>query len=140
MAERRLTTKQRHFVEHYAANGGNALDAARKAGYKQPQVQSAENMENHRIQSAIKVLTQDEEDTLVAKAIERQTFWTEMMRDSTVHPRDRLKASELLGKAQGDFLTKVEVTDVTPAAPVVIQLGGHTLDLVALGWVKLKDA
>lgn len=31
---RKLTPKQRLFVEHYNANGGNGTDAARKAGYK----------------------------------------------------------------------------------------------------------
>lgn len=30
---RRLTLKQEMFVEHYLANGGNATDAARQAGY-----------------------------------------------------------------------------------------------------------
>lgn len=33
MARDRLTLKQQMFIEHYLANGGNATDAARQAGY-----------------------------------------------------------------------------------------------------------
>lgn len=36
---------------------------------------------------------------------ERQEFWTETMDDETVNRRDRLRASELLGKSEADFIT-----------------------------------
>lgn len=42
MAE--LTPKQKAFADNYIANGGNATDAARKAGYKKPEVQGCENL------------------------------------------------------------------------------------------------
>ena len=42
MAE--LTPKQKAFADNYIANGGNATDAARKAGYKKPEVQGYENL------------------------------------------------------------------------------------------------
>jgi len=53
-------------------------------------------------------------DSSIADALERRRFWTTMMRsDGTdgrpaLEPKDRLKASELLGKAGGDFVTRVE--------------------------------
>ncbi len=40
----KLTPKQKAFADNYIANGGNATDAARKAGYKQPEVQGYENL------------------------------------------------------------------------------------------------
>lgn len=40
----KLTPKQKAFTDNYIANGGNATDAARKAGYKQPEVQGYENL------------------------------------------------------------------------------------------------
>lgn len=40
----KLTPKQKAFADNYIANGGNATDAARKAGYKKPEVQGYENL------------------------------------------------------------------------------------------------
>lgn len=40
----KLTPKQKAFADNYIKNGGNASDAARKAGYKQPEIQGYENI------------------------------------------------------------------------------------------------
>lgn len=40
----KLTPKQKTFADNYIKNGGNASDAARKAGYKQPEIQGYENI------------------------------------------------------------------------------------------------
>lgn len=40
---------------------------------------------------------------LIADAVERQEFWTMLMRDDGESTVNRLKASELLAKIQGDF-------------------------------------
>lgn len=42
-------------------------------------------------------------DGSVADALERQRFWTELMRSGGESTVNRLKASELLAKIQGDF-------------------------------------
>ena len=39
----------------------------------------------------------------IADSEERQQFWTYIMRDENTQAQHRLKASELLGKVQGDF-------------------------------------
>lgn len=39
----------------------------------------------------------------IADHPERQRFWTEMMRNHELSPGNRLKASELLAKSEGDF-------------------------------------
>ena len=44
MSKEKLTPKQKAFAEEYVKNGGNGTEAARKAGYKSPRVQSAQNL------------------------------------------------------------------------------------------------
>lgn len=48
-----LTPKQEVFVKEYIKNGGNASDAARKAGYKKPEVQGYENLKKPYISAYI---------------------------------------------------------------------------------------
>lgn len=48
-----LTPKQKTFVHEYIKNGGNASDAARKAGYKKPEVQGYENLKKPYISAYI---------------------------------------------------------------------------------------
>ncbi len=45
----------------------------------------------------------------IASRAERQAFWTKVMNDNERDLNARLKASELLGKSEGDFLDRVEV-------------------------------
>lgn len=44
----------------------------------------------------------------IANKIDRQTFWTNTMNNSVESMRDRLRASELLGKSEADFTEKIE--------------------------------
>lgn len=113
---RALLPKQQAFVEHYAACG-NATEAARRAGYKKPNPQGAENLAKPNIQAAIAALTEKTASTRIANAKERQEFWTSVMRADEGYEadmKDRLKASELLGRAQLDFIDKVEVAHKDP--------------------------
>jgi phage terminase small subunit len=105
-----LTEKQRRFCEAYSANGGNALAAAREAGYKKPNPQGAENLAKPTIRDAIDRLRLSYTNSAIATREERQTFWTNMLRDPNVAERDRLRASELLGKSQADFIDRVDAT------------------------------
>lgn len=112
-----LSPKQQKFCEFYAASG-NATEAAKLAGYsaKTAQVIGAENLLKPIIQEHLKTLTQAAEDKRIATASERQQFWTNVMRgeiddgDVPAKLSDRLKASELLGKAQADFTERKEVS------------------------------
>ena len=49
----KLTPKQKAFADNYIKNGGNASDAARKAGYKQPEIQGYENIRKPSISTYI---------------------------------------------------------------------------------------
>ncbi|QDG49310.1 terminase small subunit [Persicimonas caeni] len=105
----KLTEKQRRFVEAYLGKAcGNATEAARIAGYSgdDDTLSSTgyENLRKPQIQEAIDERT--DEDPLVADRIDRQRFWTGVMYDPNATMSDRLKASTLLAKSQGDFVDR----------------------------------
>jgi phage terminase small subunit len=105
-----LTEKQRRFCEAYSSNGGNAMDAAREAGYKAPKQQGAENLEKPVIRSALEKMREKTTNAAIATREERQSFWTSAMRSTDNDMTTRLKASELLGKSQADFVDRREIT------------------------------
>ena len=111
--ERRLSAKQKRFIEAYC---GNATDAARQAGYAGNDVTLGavgdENLKKPRLAAAIKAREDKRLSKTIATREERQQFWTSILRDEiTKDPqdmKDRLKASELLGKSEGDFLDRIQ--------------------------------
>lgn len=115
-----LSPRQRAFAENYAATG-NALQAATLAGYKHPHVQSAQVMALPKVRKALEILRESQTSAAIATREERQAFWSQVLRDSKIDMKDRLKASELLGKAQTDFINKTEVTGAN-GGPVVSEV------------------
>ncbi len=106
---KKLTSKQEKFVEVY---DGNGTEAARLAGYEGNDnvlAQAArDNLRNPQITQAIKARETKQVSGAVATREERQRFWSEIMHNDEVEMRDRLRASELLGKSQADFTEKHE--------------------------------
>jgi len=110
--ERALSPKQQKFVEIYAACG-NATEAARQAGYRKPREQGAQNLSKLAIKIAVAALTERVASQRIATVEERQQFWTAVLRgEESAEMKDRLKASELLGKCQGDFIERVESSGI----------------------------
>jgi phage terminase small subunit len=110
--EQNLTPKQKLFCEFYVGCG-NASESARLAGYseKSSRAVGAENLTKPDIKKYIESLTQAGSNARIATAIERQEFWTSIMRGQLFEVDDKqIKASEILGKAQGDFINKVEMS------------------------------
>lgn len=103
----KLTTKQQAFIQAYC---GNATEAALKAGYSKKTAAfiGAENLKKPQIIEQIKKREEKRADKRIATREERQIFWTQTMKDEKADMRDRLRASELLGKSEADFLEKVE--------------------------------
>ena len=103
-----LTTKQRRFVEAY---DGNATRAAIAAGYSERWAASNIDkiLKNTEIRAAINGREQTRIDGFIATREERQRFWTRIMRDENADIKDRLRASEVLGRSEGDFIERVEV-------------------------------
>jgi phage terminase small subunit len=106
-----LTPQQRAFCEYYAANG-NATEAARQAGYNSPVRQAGNLMNDTRIALYIAELATKESKVRIATAQERHEWWTRVMLglEGDADMKDRLKASELLGKSQGDFIERKEIS------------------------------
>lgn len=104
-----LTVKQQRFVEAY---DGNAHKAALAAGYS-PKTAAAigrENMQKPTIIAELKSRETIRSTPLIASRAERQQFWSSVMRDKDQQMRDRLKAAELLGKSEADFVERQEIT------------------------------
>lgn len=104
-----LNARQRKFVLGLVA-GKSQSQAYRDAGYASstPDVNASRLLRNARVRAAFLELAEVTQHGEIADAAERQAFWTSVMRDPSVDMRDRLKASELLGRAGGDFVERVE--------------------------------
>ena len=100
-----MTGKQLKFISEYTKDF-NATQAAIRAGYSPKTAYSIgqELLKKAEIQQAMQEIT----DNFIADRNERLKFWTQIMRDDTEDMKHRLKASELLGKAQSDFTEKIE--------------------------------
>ncbi len=77
-------------------------------------------LKNDEVMSAIQARQDGALAAVVADREERMSFWTRVMRDEGTDPAHRLKASELLGKACGDFLQRVQAEISGPPAPPTI--------------------
>lgn len=109
----KLTEKQRRFVEAYMGEAaGNSTKAARLAGYKGSENTlksiASENLTKPDIIAAIDERVNS--DPKIATRKERQAFWTKVMKgeEPGAEMKDRLKASELLGKSHADFVDRHE--------------------------------
>lgn len=135
-----LSAKQKRFAEVY---DGNATDAARKAGYTGSDevlaTQGTRLLRNAEVAALIRRREQRQMTGHIASREERQRFWTQVMMDpeNGVDMRDRLKASELLGKSNADFVERVEHSgqvsfaqlvkesfESSPAGPLPLNEGG----------------
>ena len=112
--DKKLTPKQQAFADYYIETG-NATEAARRAGYKKPNVQGSQNLEKLSIKSYIEERMKVLGEKRIAKGEEVLQYLTKVMRgeekdqfglDASL--QDRTKAAELLGKRYRLFVEKVE--------------------------------
>ena len=80
----------------------------------------------------------------IADSFERQAIWTSILRDTNERTRDRLAASELLGKAQQAFVTQIESRSIEVKADlstVTLEELRHMLTMTedTSGQVSLED-
>lgn len=103
----KLTAKQQKFVDAYS---GNATEAAIAAGYNKntARVMGSENLTKPDIISAIRARETKPKALRILNREERQNFWTEIVMSSDEQTKDRLKASELLGRSEADFTDKLQ--------------------------------
>lgn len=109
-----MTDKQQLFVREYLIDF-NATRAAIKAGYSAKTAYSigAENLRKPEIKQAIESAINERSNNLLATREQRKEFWTAIMNDDSTDLKHRLRASELLGKSEGDFTDRKEIrTDI----------------------------
>lgn len=111
-----LTARQKRFVDAYE---GNATAAARAAGFKNPNVYADDLMKNPRVIAAIQEREKERRSKIIATRDERLRRLTEIMRDLTQKTTDRLRAIEIMCRAEGDFIERQEITgkDGLPLLP-----------------------
>lgn len=100
-----LSERERRFVEAFK---GNATEAAIAAGYTEKSAATIGYRLLRKVEIRQAVDARSANDPSVADRKARQRFWTSVMNDPDQEMRDRLKASELLGKSEADFTDKVE--------------------------------
>ncbi|AQM60398.1 terminase [Clostridium baratii] len=114
MDNKKLTPKQKAFADYYIELG-NATEAARRAGYKKPNVQGSQNLEKLSVKSYIEERIKVLDEKRIAKGEEVLQYLTKVMRgeekdqfglDASL--QDRTKAAELLGKRYRLFVDKVD--------------------------------
>ena len=104
-----MTGKQQIFIQEYLIDF-NATRAAKSAGYSEKTAysQGQRLLKNFEVQNKIKSLMEGRISELIATKEQRQQFWTETMYNAEEDMKNRLRASELLGKSCGDFLDRIE--------------------------------
>lgn len=124
---KKLTAKQAAFVEAYA---GNATEAALQAGYSKKSAYSIgnENLNKPEIQKAIKERQALQIQPLIWSREQRQRFWSEVAADEAQDMRDRLRASELLGKSECDFTDRVQMDMTISPAKILEHIRGRRKD------------
>ena len=109
----KLTHKQQLFVDYYE---GNATEAAIKAGYskKSAPIIGHENLRKPNIIEALKAREHNSAVYTghIQSRQERQLFWSDTIIDKNIDISARLKASELLGRSEADFIDTTRLDDV----------------------------
>ena len=117
----KLTARQMTFAR-LVADGMPDNKAVLEAGYSPISKYNIlmKLRENARVQAQIKYYRASDKDEEVADRLARERFWTSIMNDPSQPANTRLKASEHLGKAQGDFVNTSKVEHTGNLKPVVV--------------------
>ena len=105
-----LNAKQKIFCEEYSKHGNGSL--AYKTAYPTckkddtARANASKLLANANIKKYIENFSNINTNKRIATLEEIREFWTNMLNNSEVKSGDRIKASELLYKAQGGFVEK----------------------------------
>lgn len=116
-----LSARQDKFVKLYDGNGTKTAKLAGYQGSDNTLAQTAhELLRNPKVSAAIRERQEAQIAPHIATREARQKFWTDIMNDEFADMRDRLRASELLGKTEGDFIERIVHSDEGEKAPLYI--------------------
>jgi len=112
-----LNERQKKFCEFYAKSG-NATKSYSDAGYDVKseagaRASSSKLLTNPNIAEYLATLSNKTRTEAIASISEIQEMWSEIARSTEEETQHRLKAGELLVKAQGGFLDRVEHSGTT---------------------------
>lgn len=93
---------------------GNATKAAVLGGYSRNTASQIGYRLLRKVQIQQAIAARAKADPKVADRVERQRFYSTVMRDRQAKTCDRLAAAEVLGKTQGDFIKRVQFENVPP--------------------------
>ena len=97
-----LTPKQRIFVAGWT---GDVRETSKATGLS---VNTCYSMAKKKhVLKAINARIRNKVNLATASRVKRQRFWSDAMNDDSLSMKDRLKASELLGRSEADFTEKV---------------------------------
>lgn len=128
----KLNAKRQAFVDVWE---GNATAAALAAGYspKTAYSQGQRLLKTVEVQEAIKAREAQRLAPTIATRQERQEFWTSVLRNEEEVMKNRLKAAELLGKSEGDFLERVEMDQTVSVNVFDEETRARLLEMVGRG-------
>lgn len=114
--KRGLTQKNKIYADVYCGDSAAAAKIAGiSEGYARQLVMSTSAPSVRPAAIAVQERIRERELTEVRPEVanrhERQRFWANMMRDEEIPNADRLRASELLGKSEADFVDVVKGAD-----------------------------
>ena len=160
----KLSKKHRVFVEAY---DGDVIQAMRVAGFTGSnsylKQQGEKLLATPLILEAIKDRTKYIADlkSAIATREERQLLWTQIMKNEDPHRKEeldangvpipetniplpvRLKASELLGKSEADFIDKVDVTQTLTLSDIILKsydnASTKSVEEIEAEYYKLQD-
>jgi phage terminase small subunit len=133
-----VNERERRFVEHFMASG-NATKAAVQAGYSKKTAGQIGYRLLRKVQIQRAIAERTQSDPAVWTREDRQRFWTAIASGASRYEsatlRDRLKASELLGRSQADFIDRHELD----AGPSMLDLLTQSNSLASEESSRLED-
>ena len=104
-----MTNKRELFILEYQKDL-NATQAAIRAGYssKTAYAIGQKLLNIPEVKEALQTAIQSRKSELIATSEQLKEFWTSIMNNEKIDVKNRLRASELLAKAYGDFTVKLQ--------------------------------
>lgn len=131
IVKEKLNIRQRKFAELYAQSG-NTVQSAIKAGYSEnyANANACKLLENVRVSEYIREITDKLKDERILTAKDRQVMLSDIAKDKSNEPGDRIRAVDTLNRMTGEYTVKVDTTVRTSEklSDVFRQLGGEGLE------------
>jgi hypothetical protein len=140
MAEYKISKQQEHFCRLVAIEGKPYVDAYREAYDSSASqaglyVKGSVLAKSHKIRVRMDEIRKEITSGSIMDARERQELWSDIARNKGERTRDRLAATELLGKKQKDFVTSIESQSLN----VNLDLSGFTTEDLRLMLAHIKQ-